>query len=206
MKIAGYVRCSTNKQDLEGQIQSLKDWGAKFGHEVTVYKDYAIKGITTNREGIDRLLADCSHGLYEGVATWEISRLGRSISQIHWFVEALAKSKINIILCNSNTTLDYSTLEGRALIGGLALAADIEYVLICERNKRGRETIKRNKVKCGRKFSEELGVSAEAVVNFKNQGKSFAEIAKLLNTCKSTAFNVWRRASKVPQMHVQEST
>jgi len=80
---------------------------------------------------------------FELIGVVELSRIGRSLGFIHKTGEELSKLGIQLVLTNSNTRLDHATLEGRALIGGLALASDIEWCLIQERNQRGRQAIKR---------------------------------------------------------------
>jgi len=108
-------------------------------------------------------------------------------------IEELTKLGLKIILANTNTTLDYNSLEGRALIGGLALASDIEWMLISERNRRGREKIKRNNIKVGRKRAEEKDISLKAVLSLKEQGLGYRGIAKELNTSIATISRMLKR-------------
>jgi len=183
MKVAGYMRCSTTKQELESQEHQLKEWAIKNNHELILFKDYAISGKVAERKGIDELMQRCKNKEFEGIAVIEISRFGRSIKIIYQIVEELTKLGIKIILSNSNTILDYNSLEGRALIGGLALASDIEWMLINERNKRGREKIKRDNIKVGRK---DKTLSLEAIKLMNEKKMSLREIAKELNTSPAT--------------------
>lgn len=193
MKVAGYIRCSTTKQDLESQEHSLIEWAEKNEHTITIFKDYAISGKIEARKGIDELMQRCRAHEFEAVAVLEISRFGRSIKIIYQIVEELSKLGIKIILSNSNTTLDYNSLEGRALIGGLSLAADIEWLLLNERNKRGREKIKREHIKVGRKPSEQKSINLDAVLTLRAQGKGIRETARLLCTSAPTILRILER-------------
>ncbi len=56
------------------------------------------------------------------------------------FVKGLAKT---------GTVLAPSTVEGKATLGALALTADIEHVLLCERNERGRQRVREKGSKPG---------------------------------------------------------
>jgi DNA invertase Pin-like site-specific DNA recombinase len=195
LRVAGKIRCSTSKQDLESQRFTLNSWAEKNGHTITLFEEFAVSGHKEigQREGMQKLMIALENKEYEALAVVEISRLGRNIKDIYNMVDKLTKLGIKIILVNSNTTLDYNTLEGKALIGGLALASEIEWCLIQERNKRGREKIKRDKIKVGRKPSEEKGVNIEAVLELRKQGKGIRETARLLNTSAPTIMRILRR-------------
>jgi len=205
MITAGYIRCSTNKQDLESQEYQLKEWANKNNHSLILFRDFAVSGRKESRKGIDELIQRARNKEFEAVAVIEISRFGRSIKIIYQIVEELTRLGIKIILSNSNTILDYNSLEGRALIGGLALASDIEWMLINERNKRGRDKIKRDKIKVGRKPSEQKNINLHAVLEFKEQGKGIRETARLLNTSAPTIMRILRRYKSGQLCNVTES-
>ncbi len=192
MKFIGKIRCSTNKQDLESQRFVLQEWADKYNHTIEFSEEFAVSGKKDikQRKEMDNMLQRCDAGEFEGLVVAEISRLGRSIKMIYDIVERLTKAGIKIVLANSNTTLDYNTLEGRALIGGLALAADIEWMLISERNKRGRDKIKRDGIKVGRKKKEELGLSVEAVSALRSKGMSMRLIGKELGASPATIMRI----------------
>lgn len=206
MKVAGKIRCSTNKQDLESQRYTLLEWAKNNNHEIVLFEEFATSG----RKGIEArasmqdMLIRCEKGEFHAVVVVEISRLGRTIKMISEIVERLTKAGVKIILANSNTTLEYDTLEGRALIGGLALAADLEWMLISERNKRGREKIKRDKIKVGRKRAEDKDVSLEAVLSLKEKGLGYRKIAKELNTSIATISRMLKRSSNAQLRNVTE--
>jgi DNA invertase Pin-like site-specific DNA recombinase len=98
-------------------------------------------------------------------------------------VKELADLKIPIVLVNSGISIDYNTLEGSATINALAMAADIEWRLISDRNKRGREKIARDNIKVGRKHKE---VSEQAMLALRDKGLSLRQIAKELGVSAPT--------------------
>ncbi len=207
MKVAVKIRCSTNKQDLESQRYVSNEWAKKNEHEITLFEEFAISGRKeiAARNNMQDLMIRLENKEFEALAVVEISRLGRSLKTIYEIVDKLTKLGIKIILINSNTTLDYNTLEGRALIGGLALASDIEWMLISERNKRGRDKIKRDKIKVGRKPSEEKKINLNAVLELRKQGKGIREISRLLNTSAPTIMRMLRRYESNHLRNVSES-
>ena len=165
-------------------LRRLDDWKQKNAHDLfKIYSDFAVSGRKDDRKGIKELLEDARKGSFELVAVTELSRIGRSIGFIHRTIEELHQLGIKIVLTNSNTVLDYGSLEGRALIGGLALASDIEWMLIKERNERGRASIKARGIKVGRKHKI---VSLEAIKALQEKGLSLRQIAKELGVSAPT--------------------
>lgn len=183
MKVALYARCSTKKQDLESQLSKLTEWAKAQQHEYTIYQDFAVSGRKDARKGITALVKAAQEKEFSFVGVVELSRIGRSIKFIHSTIEDLNKLGVKVVLVNSNTILDYSSLEGRALIGGLSLAADIEWMLIQERNQRGRQAIQERGIKVGRHHKE---LSNEAIKALSKNGMSLRQIAKELGVSAPT--------------------
>lgn len=182
-----YSRCSTSKQDLVSQNKRLETWASQFDEHIH-FEDLAISGRKDSRKGISammQLLRSRDLKKYDliKVGVVELSRVGRSISFIHKTIEELSQLGIKVVLVNSGTELDYNSLEGRALIGGLSLAADIEWMLISERNQRGRDKIKEEGIQVGRKHQE---ISIEAIKALKEKGMSLRQIASELNSSPAT--------------------
>jgi DNA invertase Pin-like site-specific DNA recombinase len=182
-RIGLYARCSTKKQDLESQNKQLVGYAKSKGLTYKLFNDFAISGKKDNRKGVNELLDKARKKEIDLVGVVELSRIGRSIKFIWEVVEELSKLDVKIILVNTGTILDYNSLEGRALIGGLALASDIEWMLIKERNERGRAMIKEKGIKVGRK---DKVLSLEAIKLMNEKGMSLREIAKEMNTSPAT--------------------
>lgn len=174
---AGYLRTSTKKQDLDGQRRAVNEWAEREGLSVRLFEDNATSGRKAERAGIEAMLAAAERGEFRQLAVVELSRLGRSLGFIHTTVDRLTKAGVRIVLVKTGTILDTTTLEGRATIGALALASDIEWHLIQERNARGRETIRLRGVKVGRKPRE---ISETVLRTLREKGMSVRQIAREL--------------------------
>jgi len=193
LKTAIYARCSTKKQDLDSQIAKLKEWVCKHNHDYILYQDFAVSGRKASRAGITALMESARNKEFELVGILELSRIGRSIKFIWQTIEELSKLNIKVVLTNNNTTLDYNSLEGRALIGGLALASDIEWMLIQERNARGREKIKQQNIKVGAKRKP---ISMQAIEALRQKGLSLRQIANEMGVSAPTIMRRFRNAHK----------
>lgn len=192
-----YARCSTRKQDLESQKEALFGWAEKHGHDTIYYEDLAISGKKDNRKGINQLMADARENKFDGVAVLEVSRIGRSIRFFYQVVEELNKYGISITLVKNNSKIDYNTLEGKALVGALALCAEIEWHLIKERNERARIAREAKGIKGGRPRRH---ISKESIGILRSKGWSYRKIAKELNVSLGTIFN---RIQEDPELKKQ---
>ena len=206
VKTALYARCSTKKQDLDSQVKALKDWSDKLGYESKLYQDFAISGKQGDREGINNLLIDARRGEFKMLGIVELSRIGRSIGFICSTVKELSDLGIPITLINTNTRIDYKTLEGSALVNALAMAADIEWRLIADRNERGRAKIKDMHIKVGRKLlTEKKQISMEAIKLMNEKGMSLREIAKELSVSPPTIMRYLKRYKDGHLSNITES-
>lgn len=83
MLAAIYARYSTENQDAaspEGQERVCRAHAERLGHAVVnVYTDAGISGTTTNRPGLQRMLADAAGRKFKAVIVADISRLSRNL-------------------------------------------------------------------------------------------------------------------------------
>ena len=78
MKVAIYVRVSTDKQEVENQLIQLREFAKK--NEWEIYKEYidVISGKETSRPSFDLLFLDAHKKLFDIVLFWDLSRFSRS--------------------------------------------------------------------------------------------------------------------------------
>lgn len=206
MKAALYARCSTKKQDLDSQIKALKEWAVKEGFEYILYQDMAISGKKNDRAGINSLMIAARNREFNVLGVVELSRIGRSIGFICSTVKELSDINIPIVLINTNTRIDYKTLEGSALVNALAMAADIEWRLIKDRNDRGRAKIKEEGIKVGRKLlTDKKIISMEAIRLMDGKGMSLRQIAKELGVSPPTIMRYLKRYNNAHLCNVTQS-
>lgn len=77
MKIALYLRVSTDKQETENQAVQLREFAAKQGWQiVTEYCDYE-SGSKSDRADFQKMFADASKRRFDLVLFWALDRLSR---------------------------------------------------------------------------------------------------------------------------------
>lgn len=187
MKIAGYVRVSTEQQKEENshirQREQLAEWAEREGHSLIApgvegdfYQDIAISGQSADRPEYDAMMEHL--GRFDAVAVRELSRFGRSLKQVLQDIETLQEHGVEFISVTEN--FDTSDAMGRAfmqMIGvfnefwaNLARERAIENV---ERRREKGEPIGRPK-----KLDES---EIDQVLEWRDLGLSYGTIATLVN-------------------------
>lgn len=189
MKVAIYVRVSTNEQTTENQVLELKAWAGRAGHEiVAIYDDNGVSGAKgrEHRVEFDKLLKGAVRREFDLVAAWSVDRLGRSLQDLIGFLQELHGSGVDLYL--HQQALDTTTPGGRAMFQMMGVFAEFERSMISERVKSGLARAKSNGKTLGRpKVSDEV---EERIVSMRSQGKGMLAIAKELGIGTSTVQRV----------------
>lgn len=149
-KIYGYARVSTSQQDLEIQIEALKQYGVA---EDMIYSEKLSGKSMDDRKELQTLINMLQEG--DTLVVHKLDRLGRSVSQMTTLVDKLIKEKKHLIVIDANIdTRDMDGIQGimtKALITLLGLMGEMERTFILERTKAGRERAVKNGTKLGRR-------------------------------------------------------
>lgn len=144
LRVVIYVRVSTQEQAKEGysigeQIERLKKYcDAMDWIIVNTYIDPGYSGGDTNRPGLKALIKAVEEGEVDKVVVYKLDRLSRSQKDTLFLIEdVFLKNNTDFVSMNEN--FDTSTPFGRAMIGILAVFAQLEREQIKERMSMGRE-------------------------------------------------------------------
>ena len=199
IKIAIYVRVSTQEQAKEGysigeQVERLKMYAEAHNWNITkIYSDAGYSGANMNRPALQDLIKDVKAKKIDKVIVYKLDRLSRSQKDTLNIIE-------DIFLANScdfesmNERFDTSTSFGKAMIGILAVFAQLEREQIKERMSMGMEArCKEGKwhggaaVPFGYSYDPEIGTLSinpyESVI-VKELFTQFASGKKLRQICK----------------------
>ncbi|MBF0396371.1 MAG: recombinase family protein [Desulfobacterales bacterium] len=139
--LIGYARVSSNDQNLDLQIDLLKQTGCE-----KIFSD-KISGINKNKSG---LLEAISHlRSSDTLVVWKLDRLGRSLKNLIELIGNLEEKKIHFqsITDGINTT----TPAGKFFFHVMASLAQMERELLIERTKAGLDAAKKRGRVGGRK-------------------------------------------------------
>ena len=125
--IRGYARVSTKDQNLDMQIDALKNYGCEKIHQET------ISGGNSKRPILEALLKDIRSG--DILVIWKLDRLGRNLKNLITIVNDLNDRKIGLI--SLNDPIDTTTAQGKLTFNIFASLAEFERDIIKERTKAG---------------------------------------------------------------------
>lgn len=141
-RIAIYIRVSTQEQAKEGySIGAQKDKLLAYCHlknwsVYDIFEDDGYTGSNMNRPALKRLLEELSN--IDGVLVYKLDRLSRSQKDVLYLVEENFLQN-NVDFISILESFDTTTAFGKAMIGILAVFAQLERETIIERTKLGKE-------------------------------------------------------------------
>lgn len=174
MKVGLYLRVSTQEQAKEGysigeQEARLKDYSKAMRWDIyKIYIDPGFSGADTNRPALQNLISDVEEGKIDKVVVYKLDRLSRSQLDTLYLIEKVFLAN-NCDFVSMTENFDTSTPFGRAMIGILAVFAQLEREKIHERMLMGKEA-RAKEGKWGGGSSEPIGydydvATGELIVN-----------------------------------------
>ena len=193
LKTVAYLRVSTRSQDLANQKPAILEFSQKRRFTVDEFIESRISSRNSPLERrIDEMLGTLEPG--DRLLVSELSRLGRSLSQVIQIVETLVRRKIRFIAIKEAIEFDgKQDLQTKVMIALFGLFAKVERDLISERTKEGLAAAKAKGKRLGRPKGA-LGTSRldgkeDDIRRFLELGVSKTAIAKLTGVSRTTLYS-----------------
>jgi DNA invertase Pin-like site-specific DNA recombinase len=198
VRVALYLRVSTNGQTVENQRLELEGVAAARGWAITSkYHDKGISGAKGREErpGFDAALKGAVRGEYDVLMAWDVSRLGRSLADLAAALKELHAAGRGLYLHVQG--MDTTTPSGRAMFQMCGVFAEFEREMIRERVNAGIARARRQGTKSGRKIGRpELPEgTARAIRTLRESGSSIRTIAGELQVSTTTVQKVLAAAA-----------
>ena len=150
MKTVAYLRVSTRSQDLANQKLAILEFSQKRRFPIDQFIESRISSRKSPLERrIDEMLGTLQPG--DRLLVSELSRLGRSLSQVIQIVETLVRRKISFIAIKEAIEFDgKQDLRTKVMIALFELFAEVERDLISERTKEGLDAARAKGRRLGR--------------------------------------------------------
>lgn len=209
-QVIGYLRVSTDKQDLDNQ--KLEIYGYASQNKLTV-DDFIQIQISSRKDTkarrIDELLERLKTG--DTLIVAELSRLGRSVGQVVTMVDELVSRRIKLIAIKENIKLEANgkkDVQTTVMITMFSLFAEMERTLISERTKSGLEAARARGKLLGRPKGygkSKLDNYKEEIIALLKNGSRQNYIAKRYGTTPANLFN-WLKKHGIDTAPVVPST
>jgi DNA invertase Pin-like site-specific DNA recombinase len=195
VKVAFYLRVSTDGQTVENQLRELNAVAQASGWDIVqIYKDEGISGSKgrDKRPGLDTLLQDSVRRKFDLVAAWSVDRLGRSLPHLLSFLDEIHANGIDLYLHKQG--LNTTTPAGRAMFQMLGVFAEFERSMIKERVHAGLARAKSSGTQLGR---PPISASKRRTISHymaSNPGASYQTAATLHGVSKASVSRLVRES------------
>jgi len=203
-KAYGYIRVSTEKQDYDNQKFGILEYANKNNiHNV----EFVEETISSRKKLEDREIWSLVNGkLNEGdiLITSELSRFGRSISEVMYLFKLLTENKIKAHVIKNNIKLneEENKITNQVLIFAFGLAAEIERDLISSRTKEALSLRKAQGMKLGRQKGQQvkskLDEHKDEIIDLLKKGVNVTSISKIFE-CGRTTMDHYIKSRKLKE-------
>jgi len=124
-----YARVSAKEEDVNNQIENIKDWAKQRGYQIVgVFPDKAVTGASNplEREKFKQMLAFCRDNGVKVILVWDLARFGRSLPEAVNALRELLNEGFTVIFTRYNLTADLNDIGGKVMIYTLLMAAELE--------------------------------------------------------------------------------
>jgi len=181
VRVYGYIRISTGKQDTENQRFEI----LKYANENKLGSvEFLEETISGRKSWKDRKIGTLVQELQKGdiLIITELSRLGRSMLEVMELLSILLRKGVELHVVKNKQVLK-DDLHSKVFAMAFSIAAEIERELISQRTKEALARRKAEGKPIGRpkgSFSSSLDKHREQIEEFLRKGVSISSIAKIL--------------------------
>lgn len=173
----GYARVSTKSQDLQRQLDQLKEYKCDkiFSEKMT--------GTKKHRPELDKLKEEVREGDIIIVESW--SRLGRSTKDLIELVNYFQEKNVNVVSIKEN--FDTTTPQGKLMMTVFQAFSEFERDLIVQRVNEGLKVARARGRKGGRPRVNQKKVQ-QAIKLYNSREYSVKEITEMTGISKNTLY------------------
>ena len=176
--IIGYARVSTEDQNLDLQIDALKEAGCE-----KVFQE-KISGAKKERDGLSKAIENLRTG--DTLVVWKLDRLGRSLQHLISMVNELKER--NVFFRSLKENLDTSSSTGKLIFHIFGALAEFERDIIQERTMAGLAAARSRGRVGGRPKIMDDGKVKLAKTLMADNSRSGCEICEILGVSKATLY------------------
>jgi DNA invertase Pin-like site-specific DNA recombinase len=202
-QVFAYIRVSTAKQDHQNQELEIRRYADKEGIQIDHwFRLEASSRKSTKERRLDELLDELESG--DTLIVSELSRLGRSLSQIVLTIDALREKDVTFIAIKNGMKFNGNhDTTAKIQIAMFGVLAEIERDLISERTKMGLEAAKADGKTLGRPAGSlgksKLDGKEKEIEELLGKGMTRAALARYFEVTPPTLTSFLK--TRMPQLH-----
>ena len=182
-RIIGYIRVSTEEQNLDMQRQVIEKYAADQQLECIIYEE-KISSRRKDRTELQHAIKAAARG--DRFVVYKLDRLARSTKELYELTETMRERDIDFV--SISDSFDTSTATGKAMFGMLAVFAEFERDIIQQRTKAGLEAARKRGKIGGRPAIDED--KKRRIRKLYEAGESATDIAKEFGIGRSTVYKM----------------
>lgn len=149
-KVIAYIRVSTDRQEVNNQRLEILDYARRNDFKV---EDFMEIEVSSRKSQKDRRIDELINKLCpaDTLIVSELSRLGRSTSEVIDLVNELIRKKVNLIAIKQGISISAKIdMQTKVIVTMFSLFAELERDIISERTKAALAAKKANGVRLGK--------------------------------------------------------
>ena len=199
-KTIAYLRTSTNQQDVNLQKLEILEFARHRDLNIDDFVEVIISSRrNTKQRRIDELVAKLSES--DTLIVTELSRLGRSTSEVIQLINELLQRHIRVIIIKQNLDIAQHDMNSKIIVTLFSLFAELERDLISLRTKEALAKKKAQGVQLGKPKgtiqASKFDKDRERIEELLKLGLSVRKIAKLLGYNNHVGLNTYVRKRKI---------
>ena len=175
--IYGYARISDKTQNIEAQVDQLREYGCE---EVV---EEVITGVAKEKDQLDQLVEKMQEG--DELVVTRHDRLGRNTVQLLLLVDLLEKKNVRLNILNLG--FDTRNPMGKAFVAMLSAFAQMERDILKEKQRIGIAAAKKRGKHLGRPVEYSKKSFEKAVIDYLD-GMSVNDVSDTYNIPRSTFY------------------
>ncbi|HCX30023.1 MAG TPA: resolvase [Blastocatellia bacterium] len=178
MKIALYLRVSTDRQTTDSQAIELRDYCKRRGwNEAREFSDTS-SGARFSRAGLDDMMREVRKGRIDAIVAYKLDRLGRSLPHLAQLVAEMTAHRVALVIPAQGIDTSASNPASQLQLNILMAVAEFEREIIRERVHSGLRAARARGAKFGRPSI--LQKHLPRVRALRDAGRNVSQIAREL--------------------------
>ncbi|MCP5096216.1 MAG: recombinase family protein [Chloroflexi bacterium] len=207
-KTIAYIRASTGKQDVNNQKLEILEFARHANLKVNEFVQITISSRKTNKQRrIDELLEKLVNS--DTLIVTELSRLGRSTSEVVTLVNELVQRNVRVIVIKQNLDIAQHDMSSKIIVTLFSLFAELERDLVSLRTKEALATKKAQGIQLGKPKgtiqASKFDKDRERIEELLRLGMSVRKIAKVMGYSNHIGLNTYIKKRKIRELLKQES-